>query len=356
MRIAGVLILLAIASSGFSEEVEALRAQGQAAVDRLYGEGADASLLDRVCGQRDCRASRLYWYTDLDEAKAAAQREGKKVVSLHLLGRLDEELSCANSRFFRVMLYSDPRIAQLLRERFVLHWRSVRPVPIVTIDIGNGRTIRQTITGNSVHYLLDAHGAVLDILPGLHSPYAFHGHLSRWIELDGRNAQRYHSEELLKIDQQWKRLGLEAIVMSRPPIISAEEARRRAMSKGVTENSVLSALSLGASLRVMQPQEWQAIGERAFDDVRFAKESLALMATKQSLTDDLLDELRRTVAMDSAFNELELHRRIHLWFIRGQVRDFESVDQRVYKELFLTPHDDPWMGLKPDAVFTALKE
>jgi hypothetical protein len=356
MRVAGVLLLLATAFSGRSEEVETLRAQGQAAVDRLHAEGANDALLDRVCAQRDCRASRLYWHTDLDEARAAAQREGKKVISLHLLGRLDEELSCANSRFFRVMLYSDPRIARLLRERFVLHWRSVRPVPIVTIDIGNGRTIRQTITGNSVHYLLDADGVVLDILPGLHSPGAFHDHVSRWIGLDGRNARKDHSEQLSKIDRQWKILGLEAIVASRPRVISAEEARRRAMSKGIVENPVLSALSLGASLRVMQPEEWQRIAGRMVDEVHFAPESLALMATKQALTDELLEEFRRTVSIDGVFNELELHRRIHLWFIRGEVGDLEAIDRRVYAELFLTPHDDPWMGLKPDGVFTALNE
>ena len=57
--------------------------------------------LDEVSGQRDCHASRLFWYTDFDQAKAAAKREGKPILSLRLLGKLTDEYSCANSRFFR---------------------------------------------------------------------------------------------------------------------------------------------------------------------------------------------------------------------------------------------------------------
>jgi hypothetical protein len=93
---------------------------------------APAAALDAVCAQQDAHTSLLYWFTDLSGALAEAQRARKPVLSLRLLGRLDEELSCANSRFFRKLLYPDPRINQRLREDFVLHWQSVRPVPRVT--------------------------------------------------------------------------------------------------------------------------------------------------------------------------------------------------------------------------------
>ena len=74
-----------------------------------------------VCAES--RAHRaLYWFTDLGAAIAEATRTGKPILSLRLLGRLDQELSCANSRFFRKLLYPDAPINQLLRERFVLHW------------------------------------------------------------------------------------------------------------------------------------------------------------------------------------------------------------------------------------------
>jgi hypothetical protein len=128
--------------------------------------------LDTVAGQYDSHATRLYWHTSLDTAKAAAKASGRPILSLRLLGRLDEECSCANSRFFRAVLYANADISKVLREQFVLHWQSVRPVPKVTIDFGDGRKLVRTLTGNSIHYVLDAHGHPVDALPGLYGPKA----------------------------------------------------------------------------------------------------------------------------------------------------------------------------------------
>jgi hypothetical protein len=79
-----------------SADVDTWRQGGQASVETLVANGASDELLDQVCGQKDCRSSRLFWYTDLDEAKAAARKSGRPILSLYLLGRLDEELSCAS--------------------------------------------------------------------------------------------------------------------------------------------------------------------------------------------------------------------------------------------------------------------
>ena len=117
-----------------------------------------AALIDQVAGQRGATLSRLYWYTDLEQAKAAAAASGKPILSLRMLGKLTDEFSCANSRFFRTALYTNQEISALLRDNFVLHWQSVRPVPRVTIDFGDGRKLERTLTGNSAHYVLDAIG------------------------------------------------------------------------------------------------------------------------------------------------------------------------------------------------------
>ena len=53
--------------------------------------------------------------TQQNAALAEAKRSRRAVLSLRLLGRLDEELSCANSRFFRRLLYPEPRINRVLR-------------------------------------------------------------------------------------------------------------------------------------------------------------------------------------------------------------------------------------------------
>lgn len=319
-----------------SADVSAWRMGGQASVDALVANGATDELLDQVCGQKDCRSSRLFWYTDLDEAKAAARESGRPILSLYLLGRLDEELSCANSRFFRVMLYSDPEIAAILRDRYVLYWHSVRPVPQVTIDMGDGRKIRQTITGNSIHYLLDADGNVLDALPGLRSPRAFREQLEEWQTLDRAGLSEYHAA---RATSEIPRNVL------RP---RAQDAAMRAMSKMIIERPLLQQLSLGTRLPRLEPQV-------KVDDVVFSAPSLALMRSKQPLTDELLTGLRRTVALDTLVNA-ELHGVIHGWFAAEEVQDLASLNERVYAELFLTPSDDPWLGLNPTATFAALEQ
>lgn len=353
-----------------SVDVAVARTQGQLGVNDLHAKWAAAApearvelqaSLDRVCAQKDCHASRLFWFTDLEEAKAEAKRRGRPILSLHLLGRLDEELSCANSRFFRTLLYSDESISALMRNEFVLHWHSVRKVPIVTIELGDGRVIRQTITGNSAHYLLDANGAPLDVLPGLYSPAAFREQLERWVTLHRTLSPEmllaYHEERLNLTSARAAKLGLDrAMYDGQSPVWAAQ---RRSMSKAMTEVPVLRQLQSPAAQRAnASRQAWAAyrIGEAGKKDIVFSESTLRLMRSKQELTPELLDNLRRSVASDTTFNEYDLHRRIHEWFAGGEVEDLQSLNERVYDELFLTPSSDPWLGLQSDSVFVGIAE
>ena len=77
-----------------------------------------AAAIDQIGGQRSCTVSRLYWYTDLDEAKAAAERIGRPILSLRMLGKLTDEYSCANSRFFRTALVFEQRYQRLPARQF----------------------------------------------------------------------------------------------------------------------------------------------------------------------------------------------------------------------------------------------
>lgn len=189
-------------------------APGKAARDESWERIRAA--FDAVGQQRDCHASKLFWFTDLEKAKAAAQQSGKPILSLRLLGKLNEEYSCANSRFFRTTLYANAEVAKYLSENFVLHWQSVRPVPRITIDMGDGRKIERTITGNSIHYVLDAAGNPIDALPGLYAAKAFLAGLERARTAeralarlnDGERApqlKKYHETRLAEIQQQWAR-------------------------------------------------------------------------------------------------------------------------------------------------------
>lgn len=49
----------------------------------------------------------------------------------------------------------------------------VRPVPIVTIDFGEGHVVTRTLHGNVATYICSPDGAVLDVLPGIYDPRAY---------------------------------------------------------------------------------------------------------------------------------------------------------------------------------------
>ena len=353
--------------------IAALRAEGQAGVDALVAAGARLNdpqdierfhlALDRVCKQRDCYASHLYWYTDFKEAQAAARAGSRPILALHLLGNLDDELSCANSRFFRTTLYSNPDVAAYMREHFVLYWVSERPVPKITIDFGDGRKIQQTITGNSVHYLLDADGNPLDVLPGLYSPTAFLAQLQQMQQLAHEYASAPGSDRILYLRQyharQYNTLtgerNAEAMGQAPPPrqaFFTAAQASARARSKMGIERPFLAVIGLP----VQDGPDWKQMAARHASEVVFHPATLALMEKKSGkpISAKMLANLQQSVAEDTLRNEYDIHRQIHEWLADSQPTA-DALNARIYAELFLTPANDPWLGLLQPDTYNALQ-
>lgn len=350
-----------------------------------------SAALDVVSQQKDSYLSGLYWYTDLSQAEAAAKSSGKPILSMRLLGKLNEEYSCANSRFFRTVLYSNATVSQALRERFVLHWQSVRPAPRVTIDFGDGRKLERTITGNSIHYVLDTDGRVIDALPGLYGPAAFLRSLAR-VEDIGRRLPGlkietrqqllagYHRDSVQAITAEWleeaKRAG-GTIPDSLLPKSNGKSTRAvdiapLAVGKAVTEFSILQAITKDAdSLKAITDEAiWTRIAWRHIEDARLDQQSIGLMKQqlqglweldRSGLTPDvrvmkLLQKFQQSVALDTVRNEYMLHTKLHAWLASGLAPDdVTRVNERVYAELFLTPRSDPWLGLFSDQIYLGLE-
>jgi hypothetical protein len=345
------------------------------------------SALDSVCQQKDCHASQLYWYTDIEQAKSAARAQGKPILSLRLLGRLDEDLSCANSRLFRITLYANEQVSRLLRERFILHWQSVRPVPKLTIDFGDGRKMERTLTGNSIHYVLDSEGRLIDALPGIYGPGAFLRELVQASSVaatlgtpgtnEERNAalRRYHESRLKELENAWvndvKRAGLRvapsreipkpAGVGSTAP--SAQRAAASAMSKTVmVERPILRAMLDDPKLldSIGSDAGWSMIAGLHAKDATLDQATRALMLFKDpSLTGAALQtavtSLERTVSEDTVRNEYVFRARIHGWLANGAVRwDVASLNEKIYAALFLTPSWDAWLGLRPAGGYSGI--
>jgi hypothetical protein len=344
------------------------------------------SVLDRICQQKDCDTSRLYWYTDLDQAKAAALASGKPILSLRLLGRLDEDLSCANSRFFRTVLYPNAEISQQLRDRFILHWQSERPVPKVTIDFGDGRKLQRTLTGNSIHYVLDATGRPVDALPGLYTPKVFHQHLSVAEEAAKKSAslsgnarnvwlRSYHRDRLSILQNSWKQ-DLAKLGIADQPLLTdsqlssslstspnAELAGERAITKALVERPLLRRTRSIASAPIVIDRltdvQWQQLGALRNAEGGIDTNSQALMRRKLSNGlpfRTILANFERAIAQDTVRNEYLMHAQIHQWFANWSTTDSLSrLNERVYTSLFLTPSSDPWLGLATSDVYTGIE-
>jgi hypothetical protein len=362
------------------------------------------SAIDQIGGQRSCTVSRLYWYTDLAAAEAEAARTGRPILSLRMLGKLTDEYSCANSRFFRTALYSNQDISDYLRDHFVLHWQSVRPVPRVTIDFGDGRKLERTLTGNSAHYLLTSDGTPLDVLPGLNSPLEFYQWLERLIEFHGqytgsaesergRLLAEFHKERGREVYREWasdvEQLGAQPATVVASRINVAIEAARRsqdnsplavaaatmAMTKSASESPLLQFANYSGPWieHGMDDQLWQEIAQLHRAKVKLDKRSVAVMrqqfpaavamrvAVSKSRQEDPVLRMVRTfedsMTLDTVRNEYLLHRRIHEAFAAGQseTANVDALNEWVYAELFLTPSSDPWLGLAPPDVYTALE-
>jgi hypothetical protein len=376
------------------------RAEGPAALERLLADydtltpGVDrvrmAATIDKVAGQRYATWSRLFWYDELDAARAAARASGKPILSLRMLGRLDEDLSCANSRFFRTTLYPDAEVARLLREKFVLHVSSERDVPRITVDFGDGRTLESTITGNSAHYILDAEGRPLDVLPGLYSPQVFRQELGATLAMFdaikgtiGRERDglllAYHQAAAQGATARWQQVplvqgdnGTLRMIgkdeMGKRRVAAAVAAQRVTVSKAMVEVPMMQTVDFGVDPGAIPDDTalwvqiynamWEAKGRRVLDNNARALVDSMLTVDRDARA-HILVGLEKTIAADTAINEARLRPQIRQFLIAqlsggAAAPTFAELNTWVYANVFHAPATDQWMGLLPTDTFTGL--
>jgi hypothetical protein len=391
------------------------------AMEALLAAGVSGEVLDNVCGVRDCADIRLFWYTDMEAAKAAARATGKPILSLRLLGRLDEEFSCANSRFFRTVFYKNSEINELLRDQFVLHWRSVRPVPKVTIDFGDGSRLERTITGNSIHYVLDSQGRLVDALPGLYGPESFEKSLRDAAQAartlaalndelfeagmwQRRTQQLYTRAEAFRRDlaalaprrvsrraepsAPMPRVALAAMPQEAPllderRVVTQEELEKVPTARDpweilkttpgvLTDRINVGGLETGSksagedpilrALREVSNDQIDRLAKLRRPRIHLDASSKTFLIRKHGLTDPkeaerVVDNFETTIALDEVINDYRTGPAILRMLQSGNVlsgEEVESFNAWVYEEVFKAPLSDPFFGLSPEDVYTAL--
>lgn len=80
----------------------------------------------------------------------------------------------------------------------------------------------------------------------------------------------------------------------------------------------------------------------------------------------VVSSFEKAIAQDTVRNEYVFHAQIHSWFANGEFLGNEnlngnslalnSLNRRVYDQLFLTPASDPWLGLVNENVYTGLSK
>lgn len=317
--------------------------------------------------------SRLYWHTDVESAQREAAAWQRPILHLRLLGRLDETLSCANSRFFRAILYTDPTIIMHLQHHFVLCWTSERPVPRMTIDFGDGRVVDTTITGNSAHYIQHADGRVLDVLPGLVSPAHFAAWLKRVQSLhvaigitDDPTATlaHWHAQRAHELERE-RNAAMRTAGISAETLIRIEaaignpvlDAGHLAFAKRSIELPVLHA-AITAVREKDDHEVWQRIATHLGVDAALSPEAEAVLQRQSGGSNFVSHDARRQfatdLALDTARNGWRFHATIHSWLAAQPDVAFAALNERIYADLFLTPAHDPWLGLDPSATVSGL--
>lgn len=235
-------------------------------------------------------------------------------------------------------MLSDEKIVTFLNEQVVPVWESVRPVPKVTIDFGDGKKITRTLAGNTVIYFCSTNGTVVDAFPGVYTPADF---LPEAIE--AINAVQDFEKEGMSAFTKYH----EARVKER----ASDELRRITMSKAFVESPLLKAMGRGvesitpfetdSALNNLDPY-LEDISKKAATAVELRKEYA------KEPYDKLTPEQRGNliVQLDSTQNIRVVRPATHLFLLKlGKPKSSAALRDIVYKTILHIPLDDPYLGL-----------
>lgn len=208
------------------------------------------------------------------------------------------------------MLFSNDQVAGAINEQFEPAWQSLRPVPRVTIDFGNGTVVKRTLHGNVATYVCTADGKVRDILPGIYEPRTYVRELAR-LAKEVRDAQRSRDGA----DAYWRNFHL-------------TQAERLAAS---LDPPPRAPVSRGASIFAAERPTRRAI-----------RSQLVPMPASASGTPSLTDALAEDTQINQTTRRLKIHQQLSE---SGPVTPAE-ISKWLYREVLGTDLDDPYLGLK----------
>ncbi|MBX9667829.1 MAG: hypothetical protein K2X93_09440 [Candidatus Obscuribacterales bacterium] len=192
------------------------------------------------------------------------------------------------------MLFSSPDVANFINANFEPVWESVRPVPKITIDFGNGKKMTRTVNGNIASYICTSDGCVVDVIPGIY------------------DADTYLAD-LQDLKQRYNGL----------PIARGDRA------------NVLAKYHASARPRAVAPRA------RTADYYKLAS-PLLVKALKPRLA--VTDWTKQALLDDVTFNENERRPQIHAYLADRPLSKPEDIKKWLYREVLHADLDDPYLG------------
>jgi hypothetical protein len=214
-------------------------------------------------------------------------------------------------------LFSKDRVADFVNANFEPAWESVRPVPIVRLDFGDGKVLTRTLHGNILTSVCTADGRLLDALPGIYTEDVYRDRLNQ-LRLLARNADRLPGARREAFVRDYHERAAAAIKKGQAPEQFTEDLPRQAMTKRLIERPVERVVR---DVKAPPGQGREAKG--AGEDVAGWKE----------------------LVEDTTLNEGTRRRQIHELLAKSGLVRPEKVLKPIYKDVLHADLDDPYLGL-----------
>ena len=236
------------------------------------------------------------------------------------------------------MLFSQPGLAAFLSNTFECAWESVRPVPRLTVDFGDGRVLERTLRGNVAPYVCTSDGRAIDLVPGLMDAREYERRLRESLELFERlgaaRAKRRAPRDgpARRIVSRWH--GQHAVT-SLPPEPAMEPEIPQVFAAGRPELLVEGTLEHSAEIPPVI-----AVGRSKFRVEGALERSLAAASAP--------DE--SGLALDTRFAREQGRRQAHAFLAARPLQPPSALTRDVYRELLHVDLDDPYLGLAPNVL------
>jgi len=220
------------------------------------------------------------------------------------------------------VLFSDETIANYINENFEPAWQSVRPVPMVTIDFGDGNKVQRTLHGNIATWVCLPDGKVLDILPGVYAP-------TTYLE----QVRQFHSLATIagEVDPSRRTVYLERY----------HQRQAEALARGGRELQ-FQRVNRGASILATE-QDTRLILRRArsqpASQIEANQAALPNLESPQELAN------WKELARDTEINETVRRKQIHEKLAGIAPPQPDELTKWLYREVLKSDLDDPHLGL-----------